>query len=85
MRAETGITRKLENVSQALDSMTTQKDIEQFLSNIDNAQKLNDLVNDTHEAMMDYQVCTSRDPISIVPNICLRLPYSKASTITVVS
>jgi len=39
--------------------MTTQKDIAQFLSNTENAQKLNDLVDDIREAVMDYQVRTS--------------------------
>ena len=39
--------------------MTTQKDIAQFLSNTENAQRLNDLVDDIREAVMDYQVRTS--------------------------
>jgi len=39
----------LEDVRQALDPMTTQKDIAQFLSNAENAQKLNDLVDDIRE------------------------------------
>jgi len=39
--------------------MTTQGDIAQFLSNAENAQKLNDLVDDIREAVMDYQVRTS--------------------------
>jgi len=51
--------RKLKDVRQTLDPMTTQKDIAQFLSNAENAQKLNDLVDDIREAVMDYQVCTS--------------------------
>jgi hypothetical protein len=53
-----GIARKLEDVRQALDPMTTQKDIAQFLNNTENAQKLNDLVDDIREAVMDYQVRT---------------------------
>ena len=48
-----GITRKLEDVRQALDPMTTQKDIAQFPRNAENAQKLNDLVDDIREAVMD--------------------------------
>ena len=51
------ITRKLEDIHQALDRMTTQNDIVQFLSNAENARKLNDLVDDIREAVMDYQVC----------------------------
>ena len=54
-----GIARKLEDVRQALDPMATQKDLAQFLSNAENAQKLNDLVDDIREAVMDYQVRTS--------------------------
>jgi len=51
-----GIIRKLEGVRQALDPMATQNDIVQFLSNAENAQKLNDLVDDIREAVIDYQV-----------------------------
>jgi len=40
--------------------MTTQGDIAQFLSNTENAQELNDLVDDIREAVIDYQVRTSR-------------------------
>ena len=36
--------------------MATQKNIAQFLSNTENAQKLNDLVDDIREALIDYQV-----------------------------
>jgi len=50
------IIRKLEGVRQALDPMATQNDIVQFLSNAENAQKLNDLVDDIREAVIDYQV-----------------------------
>ena len=55
-----GIVRKLEGVRKTLDPMTTQNDIVKFLSNTENAQKLNDLVDDIREAVMDYQVCTSK-------------------------
>jgi hypothetical protein len=55
-----GILRKLEDVSKALDQMTTQKDVAQFLSNTENAQKLNELVDDIREAMVAYQVCTPK-------------------------
>jgi len=41
--------------------MTTQNDIAQFLSNTENAQKLNGLVDDIREAVMDYQVRTSEE------------------------
>jgi len=49
--------------------MTTQGDIAQFLSNAENAQKLNDLVDDIREAVMDYQVRISEGPAPSVSNI----------------
>ena len=64
-----GIARRLEDVRQALDLMTTQKDIAQFLSNTENAQKLNDLVDDIREAVMDYQVRTSDGLVLSMSNI----------------
>jgi len=60
-----GITRKLEGVRQALDPMTTQNDIVQFLSNAENAQKLNDLVDDIREVVMDYQVRPFDRPLTL--------------------
>ena len=50
--------------------MTAQKDIAQFLNNTENAQKLNDLVDDIREAVMDYQVRTSEEPTLSLSNIC---------------
>ena len=64
------VVRKLEDVRQALDPMTTEKDIAQFLGNAENAQKLNDLVDDIREAVMDYQVCTSKRLALEISNIC---------------
>ena len=40
--------------------MAAEKDITQFLKNADNAQKLNDLVEDIREAVIDYQVRASK-------------------------
>ena len=75
-----GPARKLEDVCKALDPMVTQKDIAKFLSNAENAQKLNDLVDDIHEAMIEYQVRSPKTLALIRPNIRLRLPYNKIST-----
>ena len=72
------IARKLERAHQALDLMATQKNIAQFLNNPDNAQKLNDLVDDIREAVMDYQVRTSEPLALITSNIPFRLPYNGA-------
>lgn len=37
-------------------AMTTRNDLADFLGNPENAQKLNNLVEDTRYAVMDYQV-----------------------------
>ena len=77
------ITRKLEGVRQALDLVAAQKNITQFLSNVENAQKLNDLVDDIREAVMDYQVrAESRGAAPVVSNIRFRLRCTAVSTTT---
>jgi len=65
--------------------MAKQKDIVQFLNNAGNAQKLNDLVDDIHEAVMEYQVCTPKAIALTSPDIPLRLPYNKIFTTALVS
>ena len=65
--------------------MTTQKDIAKFLNNTENAQKLNDLVDDIREAVMDYQVRILKTPTLISSNICPRPPYNGISITTPVS
>ena len=77
-----GVDRKLEVVRQALDPMATQKDIAQFLNNTENAQKLNDLVDDIREAVMDYQVHIPKGLAFIASNIYFRPPYNGISTTT---
>ena len=65
--------------------MAARGNIIQFLSNAGNAQKLNDLVDDIREAVMDYQVRTeSRGAASVVSNICFRLRYTRAPITTLV-
>jgi hypothetical protein len=61
-----GFTRKLEEVGQALDSIVTQKDLTQFLNGTGNAQKLNKLVEDICDALMEYQVCTPKSLALII-------------------
>jgi len=65
--------------------MASQKNIAQFLSNADNAQRLSDLVDDINEAVMEYQVRSPKTLALIASNIHLRLPCNKASTTTPVS
>jgi len=75
-----GATRELERALKALAPITSQKDIAQFLNNADNAQKLNNLVDDIHEAVIEYQVCTPNALALVAPNVCLRPPCNKIST-----
>jgi len=79
-----GIARKLREVGQTMGSMTTQENLAHFLKIPENAQKLNDLVEDIRDALMGYQVCTRKRLARIGPNICLRLRYDETSTTRVV-
>ena len=54
-----GIVRKLEDVDQELALLAGQGKVVEFLANTENAQRINGLVEDIREVMMDYQVCAS--------------------------
>jgi len=56
-----GIARKLEEVHQELALLAGQGEVVGFLTNTKNAQRINDLVEDIRQVMMDYQVCASND------------------------
>ena len=62
--------------------MKTQGDVAKFLENAGNAQKLNDLVDDIREAVMDYQVRASKGLAFTASNVYLRLPYNGISITT---
>ena len=62
--------------------MATQKDIVRFLNNAENAQKLNDPVDDIREAVMDYQVRISKPSALISSNIFFRVLCNEISTTT---
>jgi len=79
------IARKLEEIGQAVDSMTTQKDLARFLQNPENSQKLNGLVEDIRYALIDYQVRTPKTLAHIASNIHYRLCYNEISTTRAVS
>ena len=54
------ITRKLRDVDRELALLAGQgKKAAGFLANTENAQRINGLVEDIREVMMDYQVCAS--------------------------
>ena len=65
--------RKLEGVSQAMESMASQNDLVGFLNNPKNSQRVNLLVEDIRYALMDYQVHTLKQLASVVSNASLRL------------
>jgi hypothetical protein len=51
-----GVARKLEDVRRSLTPLAEQGKAVGFLTNAENAQKINGLVEDIRDAMMDYQV-----------------------------
>ena len=52
-----GIVRKLEDIRQDLARLSEQGKTVGFLVNTENAQRINDVVEDIREVMLDYQVC----------------------------
>jgi len=80
-----GIARKLKEVDWAMDLVTTQEDLAGFLNNIEDAHKLNSLVEDVRYALMDYQVCAFRELGFTVLNICPRPRCSKISMMRAVN
>jgi len=65
-----GIGRRLKEIGQDMDPMTTREDLAFFLKKPENAQKLNGLVQDIRYAVMDYQVCTPKGLALVMTNIC---------------
>ena len=57
------MSRKLEAVHEGLTQLAEQGKVEAFLKNVGNAGKLGDLLEDVHDAMIEYQVCTSSDKV----------------------
>ena len=50
--------RKLQSILQGLELLAKQGNVEGFLKNPKNAEKLRGLVGDISDAVMDYQVCS---------------------------
>ena len=80
------IFRKLKEIGQALDLMTTGNDPTDPLNKPENEQKLDGVLDDIRYALMDYQVCTSMTlaPNVNVSDIWLRLHCNENSTIRTV-
>jgi hypothetical protein len=62
------VAKELKKVGETLDSIITRKDLMQFLNNVENAGKLNGLVEDIRDALMGYQVCIPEPLACITSN-----------------
>ena len=79
------IDRKLQNILQGLELLAKDGNVEGFLNNPKNAEKLGGLVGDICDAVMDYQVCGQSEPIMLISDTHFRLHYNKTSMKKVVS
>ena len=59
------VSRKLEEIHQELDLLAGQGKTAGFLTNTENTQKINGLVEDIRQVMMDYQVGALSHPFSL--------------------
>ena len=80
-----GIARKLEDICQSLSLLEEQQDILGLLTNIKNIQRINDLIEDLHEALMGYQVWMQTHLHFTVTDLYARLHYKKISIMMAVS
>ena len=55
--SDVGVSRKLEDICQSLTLLAEQGEVVQFLTNTERVQKINGLVENIQEALMDYQAC----------------------------
>ena len=79
-RSDTGITRKLKDICRELTLPAKQGKVLEFLTNTENAQKINGLVEDICEALMKYWVCMSNCLLYTVSDLYVRLHCKKIST-----
>ena len=71
------IARKLEGVHQSLAPLAEQGEVNEFLTNPKNIKRVNSLVEDIFDAMMEYQVCTLNHSFPTMSDICTRLHCNK--------
>ena len=83
--SEMGIARKLEHICQGLTLPAEEGKVGEFMTNTENAQRINGLVEDIHEALMDYQVCILNYSFSAMSDLHVRLHYNRISMMRVVS
>jgi len=78
------MTRKLDSIYQGLTLPAEQGDVMRFLANTESAQRINSLVEDIHEALMEYQVCIANCSFSTMSDLCARFHCNKIFTTRVV-
>ena len=78
------IARKLDGTCQSLTLPSEQGNVLEFLTNAENAQRINGLVDDIYEALMAYQVCMTNYLSCAMSDVCVRLHCNKISTETAV-
>jgi hypothetical protein len=79
-----GIGRKLEGVRRDLAPLEAQGDVEGFFNNVKNADKLEGLIEDIRDAIMEYQVCIHTLSVAGTSEVRTRLLYNKISMTRVV-
>ena len=82
--SDTGSCRKLEDIQQDLTLPVEHGDVMGFLADTENVQRINDLLEDVHVALMVYRVCMPGF-VSLTPSdVCGRPPCKKISIMRVV-
>ena len=84
-KPDKGIARKLKGICQSLTLPANQGRVVVFLANSENAQRINGLVEDIHEALMEYQVCILGYSSSTMSDLRARLHCNRISTMRTVS
>lgn len=72
------IARKLEHIHQSLSLLTEQEEAVKLLV-IENAQKINGLVEDICEALLEYQVCIVNHSLPTESEVWTRLHFKRTS------
>ena len=84
-RSDVEVARKLEDISQSLTLPEDEGKVVEFLTNTENAQRVNGLVEDIHEALMDYQVCKLNYSFFTMYDLHARHHCNKISTMRAVN
>jgi len=80
-----GMIRKLDNIYQGLTLPAEKGDLMRFLADNGNAQRINSLVEDIHQVLMEYQVGMENCSFSTMSDFCARLLCNNTFTTRVVS